>query len=429
MQNKTFQINLDLSLASKLRNKINEKQEISIKKTLTDPQQKVFDEKAWHRICAIMDRIDDISFYLNSLIIKQDEHSKLEMFKFYNFLDQSAVLLECIEVLGKIYSFDFRAIDERFNIFNNQGSDGKGTDKTYFKYIRSICSVHPIMTNKEKSYIESGTRSECSPFCVWTDNGISWDAEESDLYCLVYTNSTYNKHINIKLDELFSYVKYRYSIIELLISHINTFNKSVEEKYRKVHIRTLKECSSYNEYLGVLKDEYERRVSSGWDSVFEFYIYALQADFKEPQNHTALVKFQNSIKYTCSFLHKYLQDLPEEEAFENTGIKTKEENVTGDHIFFHLFSLPEFNDYELWQKYHYPFEKLTGLFSSDRDDFWKESLYREVKDYVTPFVSIDFKTMDNKQIALLIYISIYFINLKEDTVLSENIPDTDEYRL
>lgn len=62
--------------------------------------------------CAIMDRLDDTTLYLNSLEL-QKSNSILAVFDFYNFMNNAATLLDCIGFLSEIYDFDFSKKDEK----------------------------------------------------------------------------------------------------------------------------------------------------------------------------------------------------------------------------------------------------------------------------------------------------------------------------
>ncbi|MEK4841264.1 hypothetical protein [Bacillus sp. FSL L8-0152] len=60
MTKEVFQICLDPTIIEILRNKVNEQQYITINK-------KDGEQRAWDKICAIMDRLDDTVDYLNGI--------------------------------------------------------------------------------------------------------------------------------------------------------------------------------------------------------------------------------------------------------------------------------------------------------------------------------------------------------------------------
>lgn len=69
MKNKIFQINIDTSVLRRLRDKVNENQNISYNK-----QYKKY--RAWDKICAIMDRLDDTVDYLNQLKLNTGKYRR-----------------------------------------------------------------------------------------------------------------------------------------------------------------------------------------------------------------------------------------------------------------------------------------------------------------------------------------------------------------
>ena len=75
-------INLNLDYCAQLRNKVNEYQHYSITRTHSLKNDNA--PRGWEKICAIMDRLDDTTRYLNSLEL-QKTPGVLAVFDFYNF--------------------------------------------------------------------------------------------------------------------------------------------------------------------------------------------------------------------------------------------------------------------------------------------------------------------------------------------------------
>ena len=147
MEQTIFQISLDTDLAYKLRDTINSEQEISTKKRQTlRINKKEKEYPAWSLMCAIMDRIDDTVDYLNQLKLNTGKYPK-SAFDFFDFMNQSSVMIDCIEIMAKIYEVSFDNENQSTEIFGEKGDNGKGTDKKYFDYLRSLCSVHPVETS------------------------------------------------------------------------------------------------------------------------------------------------------------------------------------------------------------------------------------------------------------------------------------------
>ena len=148
MDKNIFQINISTDVLKRLRDKINEEHYISYSKEFYDKNKKK--HRAWDKICAIMDRLDDTVDYLNKLKLNTGKHRR-SAFDFFDFMNEAAVVMDCITHLAKIFEVPDEEIETSTEIFNELGKDGKGTDKKYFEYLRSLCSVHPVETSRHKS--------------------------------------------------------------------------------------------------------------------------------------------------------------------------------------------------------------------------------------------------------------------------------------
>lgn len=164
MDKNIFQININTDVLIRLRNQINEEYYISYRKEFYDKNNKK--HRAWDKICAIMDRLDDTVDYLNKLKLNTGKYRR-SAFDFFEFMNQASVVMDCITHLAKIFEVPYEEVETSTEIFNELGKEGKGTDKKYFEYLRSLCSVHPMETSRHKIYQENSF--ECSPYVVWND--------------------------------------------------------------------------------------------------------------------------------------------------------------------------------------------------------------------------------------------------------------------
>ncbi|MDA2593827.1 hypothetical protein PDQ30_26750 [Bacillus cereus group sp. Bc065] len=130
MIKETYQINLDTDILVALREKVNEQQHITI--TIDDGEY-----HTWDKFCAIMDRLDDTVDYLNELKLNTDKYQS-SAFDFYNFINNAAVVVDCVLGLAKIFNVSDEEICNSTEIFNQLGNNGTGTDKRYFEYLRSL---------------------------------------------------------------------------------------------------------------------------------------------------------------------------------------------------------------------------------------------------------------------------------------------------
>lgn len=410
-------INLNLDYCAQLRNKVNEYQHYSITRTHSLKNDNA--PRGWEKICAIMDRLDDTTRYLNSLEL-QKTPSVLAVFDFYNFMNNAATLLDCIKYLGEIYDFDFSIVDNKSSVFNQSG-----TDKRYFEYLRSLCSVHPIETSHQQEFNDINTKIECSPYVRWND-GLLTSRNDYDLVAIVYTNNpkSISKFIGIKLLEIFTYIENRFNLLKDIIIHIDLYYKSIIDEYRKIPLRKENEFSDYCEYLEYLKMEYSERINTGWDEHFDFFIYAMKCTFKNKINQEKLKKYQNAIKYGFTFFHRYLQELPEEDKYETTGLHKQSEKTIGDSLFWQLQERP-------WDEnlrhYSYPFEKLLGMWMQPRYMDMANTLIEELKPFWEKYVCFE-PNMRPIEISVLLTIACHFYKLEHDENYKNDIPDTEEYR-
>lgn len=411
-------INLNASLCGELRNKVNEYSYFSITRTHSIKQD--CSNRGWEKLCAIMDRIEDSTIYLNSLDIKYTGN-RLCIFEFYNFMNVAASLLDCIKFLAEIYDFDLSVADNKTDVFKKYGRTGKGTDKKYFEYLRSLCSVHPIETSRHSEFQDEETEVECSPFVIW--NNKLYD-RQYDLVAIVYTSKSefFQKEIGIKVFEIFEYITYRYDMLKEIINHIDSYYQKIIANFRTITLKTQTDFSNYLDYIDYLKSVYSERINSGWDEYFNFCKNVILCTFNDKQNQERLIKFQNAIKYGLTFLHKYLQELPNEDKYETTGLHRQPAHTTGDSLFLQLQEVPYSEEL---RQYDYAFEKLSLLM------FYPHSMQYSLIDDSNPFwgkyVSIN-KQMSNTEICVLIHVAFYFWKLENDSEFSSNIPETGDYR-
>lgn len=416
-------INLDTNLCSKLRDKVNEYQHYSIKKTHSLKKDNA--QRGWEKICAIMDRLDDTTLYLNSLKLQKTD-SKLAVFDFYNFMNNAATLLDCIKYLGEIYDFDFLDEDRKSDVFNQTGNNGNGTDKGYFEYLRSLCSVHPIETSRHPEFLDEDTKIECSPFVLWNNSSLL-DDNKSDLIAVVYTNNPerFSKYVGIKLFEIFAYVEKRFNLLKKLISHIDLYNKSIIDKYRQKPLKNETDFSYYCDYLEYLKQEYAERINEGCDEYFDYCKLVLTTTFSDEKNNLQLKKYQNAIKYGITFLHKYLQNLPDSDTFETSGLKTQPPNTKGDSLFLELQRC-EAGNYKCNHMHEFGKLSLMNLQSCYYMNMADEML-KKIEDYWIPYLNFE-KNMDANKITVFIHLASYFWRLKNDLWFSNNIPKDEKFR-
>jgi hypothetical protein len=212
MGNNVFQLKLNSDVLVILREKVNEEQNISYNKRYGK-------YRAWDKICAILDRLDDTVYFLNELKLNTGKYRR-SAFDFYNFMNNASVVIDCIKELVKIFNVPDDIIKKSTEIFNQLGSDGQGTDERYFEYLRSLCSVHPLETSRHKRY--QSNDFECCPYVLWNNREI---VNDCDIYAVVYTSKDEdtNKRVQIYISEIFEYVKTRFDFLTEITNVIDQY--------------------------------------------------------------------------------------------------------------------------------------------------------------------------------------------------------------
>ncbi|TVL41191.1 hypothetical protein A9X84_00745 [Brachyspira hyodysenteriae] len=122
---------------------------------------------AIHTIYASLDRLNDTAIYLNEMVLNKTNLPRA--FDFYDFINNSYVIINCIYHIAEVFNIDLSDIKEnKCNLQNIIGLDCmtyECSDDDYFNYIRSISSVHPIVTDRH--YKICGKSFHSSPFSVW----------------------------------------------------------------------------------------------------------------------------------------------------------------------------------------------------------------------------------------------------------------------
>ena len=140
-----FKFQFDIGLVCALRNAINERINLSMNKKCYSSKKSY---NAWNKICAILDRLQDTLEYINRCTLGRCKSKSA--FDFYEFINNSYVVIDCIRVIGKIYgkNDEIKTIESSQEIFGDALNAG-GNDNLFFNYIRSLCAVHPIETNHQ----------------------------------------------------------------------------------------------------------------------------------------------------------------------------------------------------------------------------------------------------------------------------------------
>lgn len=360
-----MKLNLNKKLNYNLRNIINKYINFTLKISYNAAVPKKKNEKSsqietdsYLCICAALDRIDDLVQYCNSLNIEQ---TKEGIFELCNLLTHGQTLIDCITQIGKIFNVKYET-KNGVSSFQNSGESGDGTDEEYFKYIRSLCSVHPLNTNLHGIY--QGTNPEWCPYVGFLDrrNPLLFDKESNgaNFYAKVYKYedddekilSTHTKTIYLKTNEIFHYIEKRYNFLEQITLAAERYFKEKIDNLRNKHIKTPEEFDDYFDYLFELQKAVIERCGDGKDYVVREWIAIFKTKYEEEYLQNNLEAYQKAVKEEIKKIHKRLQGL----VFED------------DEINLEIFSYMP-TPFE----YHYQMEKIHYLYPSGYIEYDKEN--------------------------------------------------------
>ena len=416
MVNKVFKIELDTEILKRLRDKINEQQNISYNKMYGK-------YRAWDKICSIMDRLEDTVEYLNTLEFNTGKY-KRSAFDFFDFMNNASVVIDCVKELNKIFKVSDSEIKNSTNIFNKVGSDGNGTDEKYFEYLRSLCSVHPVETSRHKIYQDNDF--ECSPYVLWNNN-LRWSNDDCDIYAVVYTSKDNEsfKRVRIYMEQIFRYVERRLNFIERIIGGIDKYQKDMLLQLKERHIKNDTEFNSYIEYLINLDEEAKDRYGDKYWYSFEYVIKLLQLKLSDPENEDKMELYINALKYAIKFEHNALQNM-NSIGYENSGLKYTKENIETS-LYVELYSPSSGSKEE--RRYRDKIGKIQNL-SYDSGDLNKDWAYvqlDEAREFFEKYVSFRNAKSDFEYYAL-VNVALYLECLENDCIINKNIPNDLKYR-
>ena len=411
-----FKIELDTEILRKLRNKINEQKNISYNKMYGK-------YRAWDKICAIMNRLDDTVEYLNTIELNTGKY-KRSAFDFFDFMNNASVVIDCVKELSKIFEVSDSEIKNSTNIFNKVGSDGNGTDEKYFEYLRSLCSVHPVETSWHKRYQDNDF--ECSPYVLW-NNSLRLFNDDCDIYAIVYTSKDNEsfKRVRIYIEQVFKYVEIRLNFIERIIDSIDKYQKDMLLQLKERHIKNDNEFNSYIEYLINLDEEAKDRYGDEYWYSFEYVIKLLQLKLSDSENENKMKLYINALKYAIKFEHNALQNM-NNIGYENSGLKYTEENIETS-LYIELYSPSSGSKEE--RRYGYNIEKIQYLSyaSGDSDKDWAYVQLNEAREFFEKYVSFKNVKSDFEYYAL-VNLALYLECLENDCIINKNIPNDLKYR-
>ena len=421
-------LKLDEELIQTLRFSVNETINTAIVKKHFSKQ----DNKnipSWNQICALMDRIQDLVIYFDKMHFNLDDRFML-VFDFYAFMTQASVLDDCISTLAHIYGTDISTENSECVVFGENGTNGKGSDHLYFEYLRSLCIVHPGMTNRYVGMYQEA--SECCPYVMFNDH--IFTHHEGELLARVYINdeTCSDKIIDIKLNQIFEYVRRRYAILEKITDSILNFKFEEEIKLSAEELLKPEDFLDYISYLEYLREQKNIRFPASEDYVIDLVIKMFSVHVSDSENIEHYQKYCNALVYAMRFEHNLIQTM-----------------YRGNDVDMGVLSVPHLNGLtklncllnphsksEESRKYNYEIEKLEylirpyqqGYNPNDSENAWFAArMILGNLDFFGRYVKL-YVGMDYLEMYTLVHVNLYFDCLNNDCIINSFIPNSPEFR-
>ena len=406
-----------------LRRAVNDDVDISInhQKERTRGNKQLY--PAWNRICALMDRIQDTAEHINNIELHNEKENR-SAFSFMDLMNYGSVLIDCIYEIARIYEVDLSKYEQSSDVFHNTGKDNKGSDKKYFEYLRSLCSVHPFDTSRHSSYQD--TDFECCPYVSWSEEKYRREGYNY-LEAQVYTNKesgNYYKVVTISLSAIITYIENTYKLLEtIIIPGIEAFKDRHRSILRDQRMKHKEDFPDYISYLQYLKMETHKRYRGDDDYFIDNTIRFFKISFMDPKNKKCLGKYQNALKLAIDFFHASLQNM-DYEGYQNTGIRFPSEDE-GTSLLDCLLHMR--NNSNEACRHGYEIGTLHELYSDTDPGYYAMSQLEKIKPFLEKYVSFD-EAKTHIEYYILSQLALYADSLRHKNILNQNIPNELLYR-
>lgn len=427
-----YKFSFDMDTAKALRKAINDRVKYSIELEAEQDAGIKGTYRAWDRLCATMDRLEDTLAHINKMELGNPVNGQ-SAFDFYEFLNCSYVVIECIKTVVQAFGIDksiVETIEKSQDIFGKKYSES-GSDGRFFEYVRALCSVHPLCTSRQKEYL-NGSKFHCCCYVIWNDRGYitSYRYDNADLIALVYaTNNVSPIHIGLYVKEFENYLK---KWIDSIPSVIEAKNRYVDNKFAVLRKEPMNTLDDFGDdivgYIEYLKAEYIRRIDEPNVYILDELSVFFKIELSDKRNQEKLEKYKSAMLYALGFLHNSLQVMCFS-GFDNTGIEYPDRNVESE-LYFELASPNTWDG--AFAEYSYNLEKTYML--SDTNDYhyfdkqYARGLLGEIKPLINKYVLFTNDESD-EEVYVLVKLALYLEALTRKSVINKNIPNDVKYRV
>ncbi len=416
-----YKISLDSQVIRSFRDAINREEHFSIRARFSERAKKYRGLPAWDFICAATDRIDDTASYLNRLELGLRCRTGRAAFDFYEFVSNSAMMIDCVRMLAEVFNTDLSSIDQSRHIFNQLGKTGQGNDRKYFEYLRSLCVIHPVDTDRHSEYREGF--AEVCPYVFW-NNEITSIGREGELWAHIYTGDPdgWPKTIDIKIGEVFDFVSSRYQMLKLVTEDVIKYQDNEIEYFRSKEIAKKQECESESDFVERLKSEQSDRFGDFSDYVFDFAKEFLRFTPSDPRNIEAVECYKAAWRYALNIELNAMRAMTHR-GREHCGF---DDDETGATLLCELH-YPHCRSKEMGL-YNYQLEKMHYLNPFHPGDTqWGYIQFRSARPFLEKYMAFN-DDDDMFETYCLINTALYLHALENPGYVNEGIPMSSKFR-
>lgn len=376
------------------------------------------EDKSYLKLCAATDRIKEIIDGLNNKELHIRPHDSA--FEFYEYLSQSFVLIDAISIIAETITTeecDCKSLLETKTSTKMITADditGNGNDYKFCKYIRSLCSEHPVNTNQHKDYSE---KEEWCPFVSWSD-------KENEVIATVYSLGN-TRIIRLSITELSQYISHYYNQLAWIIHCLEKYLERRKTSFRKKKLRDPNHFDNYLKYLAYLKKQNRLRMDSNSDCL-NLAERIISTDVST-DNKTVYDHYVQCIKKALTFEHNRIQ-LATTEEYNCRGTKETNTTLLNEILYPPIIESDCKTIMDIWGKMEKLIQDESAYYSSDSPsqaeinsaksfqkievDFLRRKVMNE-SNYFSRYVEISEST-SNSELYVLIHIALFMEAMEKE---------------
>lgn len=291
-------------LARQLRDEINAENTYFSKLKNTKEANNV-----WNQISAMMDRIEQTIWHINLLDLHLRDHTQLA-YGFIDVLNHVNNLTEYINIIHLYFPTEkYEVFIKSYEVFNQPGKSGKGSDLKYLKYLRSLSAPHALNTSNYKSLYQDS--QEYCPFILW-ESRLHGNGVKTDIVFHVYKDDgESSKDIYLNSRKIYEFAERMIKSLTFVFDEIHIKAEEYFSSLSKLPLKNVREFSSKSEYINYVNTEYTNRLTNDYEEIFDYYTKLFEYDFSHLQSHPLIDRYKQGVWDSIISFSEFLQTLQE----------------------------------------------------------------------------------------------------------------------